>query len=359
MDPLNLGDAVKRALEEAMRGRGHANVLVAGRSGVGKSTLINAIFQGKLASTGQGRPVTEGVREINKEGVPLTIFDTRGLELGAFGTTRESLRSVISEKRLDSDPRRHIHVAWVCISEDLRRVEEAESALVASLADFMPVLGVVTKARADHGSRAEVQRLLPRAVNVVRIRALAEELDDGHVLPPFGLAELADATAEVVPEAQRRAFVAAQKADLSLKRQKAHLVVTTSVTAAMGIAAAPIPFADAVLLIPIQLAMIASITATYGLSFSEGFLGMVVASAVGGTAATLSGRAILSGLLKLIPGAGTALGGTLAAATAGTLTTALGEAYIGVLHALFERNQGEPPSLDEVLGAVQARLGKP
>ena len=54
---------VKDALREALRERGHVNILIAGRSGVGKSTLINAIFQGNLATTGQGRPVTQDTLE--------------------------------------------------------------------------------------------------------------------------------------------------------------------------------------------------------------------------------------------------------------------------------------------------------
>ena len=52
---MELGQVVEKALEEAMRERGHINVLIAGRTGVGKSTLINAIFQGQYAATGQGR----------------------------------------------------------------------------------------------------------------------------------------------------------------------------------------------------------------------------------------------------------------------------------------------------------------
>lgn len=357
MNEINFGEAVKKTVEEAMRERGHANVLIAGRTGVGKSTLINGIFQGQFASTGQGRPVTDATREINKPGIPLTVFDTRGLEMAEFATTLTQLKAFVAARRQEPDARRHVHVAWVCLAEDLRRVEEAETSLVDMLADFMPVLAVVTKARADQGFRAEVQRLLPRAVNVVRVRSIAEELDDGHKLPPMGLIDLVQATVDLVPEGQRRAFVAAQKADLELKRKKSHFIVGASVTAAMGVAAAPIPFADAALLVPIQLGMIAGITATYGLEFSEGFLSTVVASAIGGAATTLSGRAIVGSLLKLIPGAGSVVGGAIAAATAGAMTTALGEAYIKALDVLFAKHAGEQPTQGEVLAAV-ASLGE-
>jgi uncharacterized protein (DUF697 family) len=174
----------------------------------------------------------------------------------------------------------------------------------------------------------------------------------------MGLVDLVQATVDLLPEGQRRAFVAAQKVDLSLKKRKAHLLVGTAVTAAMGVAAAPIPFADAALLVPIQIGMIAAITATYGLDFSEGFLTTVIASTVGGAAATVSGRAIVAGLLKLLPGAGSITGGAVAAATAGAMTTGLGEAYIATLDALFAKNDGEPPTTEEVLAGVRSAFRK-
>jgi GTP-binding protein EngB required for normal cell division len=58
------------------------NIIVAGKTGVGKSTLINAIFREKLAETGMGKPVTRHMRKLTKKGVPLAIYDTRGFELG-------------------------------------------------------------------------------------------------------------------------------------------------------------------------------------------------------------------------------------------------------------------------------------
>lgn len=358
MDNFDVGEAVRKAVEEAMRERGHANVLLAGRTGVGKSTLINGVFQGQLATTGQGRPVTDATREINKPGVPLTIFDTRGLEMAEFANTLTQLKKFVATRHQDHDARKHIHVAWVCVAEDLRRVEEAETSLVDMLSEYMPVLAVVTKARADQGFRAEVQRLLPRAGNVLRVRAIPEELDDGHKLAPMGLVELVQATVDLIPEGQRRAFVAAQKADLSLKRKKSHAIVAGAAAGAITAAAVPIPFADAVLLVPIQLGMLTGISATYGLDFAEGFLSTLVATLVGGSAATVGGRMLVGALLKLIPGAGSVVGGAVSAATAAALTTALGEAYIVVLDRLFIKHEGEQPSSEEVLGAFKAAISK-
>jgi len=217
-DPLDLGSLAKKALQEALSERGHVNILIAGRTGVGKSTLINSVFQGNMATTGQGRPVTQNTREITKADVPLSIFDTRGLEMADFGQTLAALKAFVLERSKDVDPSKHFHVGWVCISEDLRRVEPAEEQLTKMLAEFMPVVAIITKARSDQGFRAVVQQLLPQAGNVVRVRALVEELDDGHVLPQMGLVELIDLTMELVPEGQRRAFVAAQKVDIALKK---------------------------------------------------------------------------------------------------------------------------------------------
>ena len=65
---------LQRAVEEALKNRGNVNILIAGKTGVGKSTLINSIFQGNLAKVGNGRPVTTNTIEIKKEGIPLQLL---------------------------------------------------------------------------------------------------------------------------------------------------------------------------------------------------------------------------------------------------------------------------------------------
>lgn len=353
LENFNFEALIKEALRNALRERGYVNILIAGRTGVGKSTLINAIFQGNMANTGQGRPVTQNTREIKKDGIPLSIFDTRGLEMADFSTTMNALRSFIGERARDVDPKKHIHLAWVCIAEDLRRVEPAEEELVKMLADYMPVIVVITKARSDRGFRATVQQLLPLAQNVIRTQAIQEELDDGHIVHPIGLKELVDLTMQLVPEGQKQAFSAAQKVDINLKKNLSHKIVAGAAASAAGIGAAPIPLSDAIAIVPIQIGMIAAISATFGLAFNVSFLSSIVASVVTGAGATLAGRAIVTGLLKLFPGVGSVVGGTIAAATAAALTTAFGEAYIATLALLFVSNNGEPPTPEQVMAAFK------
>lgn len=356
MEDFNFEASVKDALREALRERGHVNILIAGRTGVGKSTLINAVFQGNFATTGQGRPITKDTREIKKEGVPLSIFDTRGLEMADFSATLTALRALVSDRSRKSDLNQHIHVAWICIAEDFRRIEPAEEDLVKMLTDYnIPVIAVITKARSDKGFRATVLEIIPLVRNAVRVRAIEEELDEGIILPPTGLVNLVDVTMGEVPEGLKRAFTAAQKVDIALKKTKSHSIVAGAAASAAGIAAAPIPFSDAVAIVPIQVAMLASISATFGLSIDKSFLSTIVGGIVTGAGGTLAGRAIVSSLLKLVPGIGSVTGGIIAATTASAFTIAFGEAYIAALEMLFVQNDGEPPTTEDVVEAFKVK----
>jgi len=350
---------IKEKLEEALRKRGRVNILIGGKTGVGKSTLINAIFQGDLATTGQGRPVTTHTREYRKDGVPVSIFDTRGLELEKFDETLNELISLIEKRGQSDDPNEHLHCAWICLSEDGRRVEDAEINLCRRLAALkLPVVAVITKARSDGGFRAKVQSLLPDAANVVRVRAIQEVLDDGPVLEPFGLVELVELTMELVPESQKNAFAAAQKVVLRQKQDRANILISGAVASATTIGAVPVPFSDAVLLIPVHITMLAGISSVFGLPLSTGFLSTVVSSTLAGAAGTLGGRALVSALLLLIPGAGPFLKGAVSGATAAAFTLAFGSAYVAALSALIERDPKNPPRAEDIAEQLKTEMAK-
>jgi GTPase SAR1 family protein len=64
---LNVGKLLQDAIDIAIKRMSKVDLLIAGETGVGKSTLVNAVFQGKFATT----------REITKESIPPTICGVR------------------------------------------------------------------------------------------------------------------------------------------------------------------------------------------------------------------------------------------------------------------------------------------
>lgn len=355
----DFAELLKQKLEEALKQRGKVNILIVGKAGVGKSTLVNAVFQGNLAETGDGRPVTKTTREIKKEGIPLSIFDTRGLEISEYKNTIQELEKLIQDKGKSEDPNEHIHIAWLCVMEGSRRIEDAEIKLAEMLDKYIPVIAVVTKSVSDNGFRQTVQELLPQTRNVVRVLAKETVLDGGYKIPEMGLENLVELTMTLVPETQRNAFAAAQRVSLNHKLQRAHTVVAGAAVTAGAAGAAPLPFSDALAIIPVQVSMLAGISAVWGLPLSTVFLGMLVSGALTGSAGTVAGRAAVGALLKLIPGAGSAIGGVINAGVAATLTTAFGEAYIAALYMLTKDNPDRIPTAEEIRDEFMRQLKAP
>lgn len=357
ISPEELLKIASDTYEDQLKKMGHANIVVAGRSGVGKSTLVNAVFGDNFAETGHGKPVTQSTRKIVKQGIPVALYDTRGLEMEQYKATVEQLRGFLAKCRNSSDLEDHIHAAWVCVAEDSRRFEDGELAVVSLFNEFaIPVIVVITKARQDNGFLSKIKELVPTASQHHRVRAKPEEFDDGHKLLSMGLDLLIQATHEVVPAGRQSAFAAAQKVDIGLKKSKGHKIIAGAAAASAAAGASPIPFSDSVLLVPIQIAMITGITAALGVSLEKGALSTVTTSALGCAATSLGGRAVVVNLIKLAPGAGTVVGSLISGATAATLTTALGELYLNVLAGLIEKVGGNPTA-SEIAKAFENAWG--
>ncbi|MNF67253.1 hypothetical protein D3C84_490610 [compost metagenome] len=198
---------------------------------------------------------------------------------------------------------------------------------------------------------------------MVSVRALAERIDDDGetiTLKEKGLNDLINATAKLLPEAKQRAYANAlnsrHAAATRLKIEQAEKEVNIASAAAAAAAAVPIPFSDAVALIPIQVGMLAKVGVTFGMETSTAALTTLVTSALGSSAATLAGRALVTGLLKMIPVVGSVAGGAIAAATAVTLTKALGAAYISILTGFIEKNPGKELDIDLIASELKKKL---
>lgn len=92
-------------------------IIVSGRTGVGKSTLVNAVFGTDFARTATGRRVTRLAVWYERDNHPLRIRDTKGLEMAAYEETWAALKTEVENGRTDPNPTKHIHMGWVCVQE--------------------------------------------------------------------------------------------------------------------------------------------------------------------------------------------------------------------------------------------------
>lgn len=335
------------AISERIKNLNTLNIIVAGKTGVGKSTLINSMFRDNLAETGIGKPVTQHMRKISKKGIPLNIYDTKGFELGkdAQKEVKKEILDTIKSGLSGTDVNKAIHCIWYCINTASNRVEPEEIEWLRDLAKEnsvteVPVIIVLTQAFSKPNAEQMKNLIQDENLDIVQvIPVLAQDFVFDESLPPikaYGLDALLAVMTEVLPEELQDTLQSVQIASLKAKKKRAQVAVATATATAFGEGFAPIPFADSALLIPTQVAMIASITAIYGLDINKSIITAFVSSALGTGGATIAGKTIASNLLKLVPGAGTVLGGTISGATAGVITTALGEAYIVLMEAIYK-----------------------
>ena len=323
------------------------NIVVVGKSGVGKSTLINSLFRENLLETGIGRPVTLEMRKIEKVNYPLAIYDTPGFELSQEqqNKVKDEVIEVINKGIASRDINEAIHCIWYCINVggnrtfDLSEVEWLKDFSKSNKKTQVPIIIVLTQA-CPRSKAEKMKKLVEKEnLNIVKvIPVLAQDmnLDDGYVVRAYGLEELIKAMSEILPSELQETLQNAQRVSLESKKKRAQVVVATTVATSFGAGFAPIPFSDAVVLVPTQVAMIAAITTIYGFNISKSFLTSLVSSTIGSAGTTVLGKTIASNLLKLIPGFGTVVGGTISGATAGILTTALGETYIKVMESMYK-----------------------
>ena len=324
------------------------NIIVAGKTGVGKSSLINYIFGKEVAKVGDGQPVTQEIQEYDLENDNITLFDTKGIEAKDYEKTLDNIKKYLELRQDSPDENDDIHIAWLCISERGDRVEEADRELLKILSEAgIPVIGVFTKRESKRESnfvnKVVEDNLLPEAKAIVRVRSITEEveIEDNLVeLKPKGAEELLEETYKYMSEGRRNAIKKAQTAVLKDRieamSKEADVLTNWYAAGAAAIGATPLPFADSIALAALQTKMVVDINTIYRVDAGTHTFTDIAAALITITGVAQIGK-LAAGLLKVIP----VIGWTANAGVAAGITKGIGFGYSEYLKNNINKETGE------------------
>ena len=221
---LNISNTIKTQLEkdldtnEFSEKLNHFNILILGRAGIGKTTLINSIleFEGTPNEllTGEGTSKTMGppVGYVSDTVKGLRLWDSQGIDKEKYNISKvvEDVKNLINQASLNNDPDKFIHCIWYCISGN--RFEKSESESISELMsiyddDTLPIIIVYTEAYSEQSTEdvcVEVKDVLGnlmankeklKEINIMPVVAKDKEIKSGKsctIIEKFGIKPLMD-----------------------------------------------------------------------------------------------------------------------------------------------------------------------
>lgn len=344
------------------------NVLVIGNSGVGKSTLINAVLGENRAITGFGTAgTTKELSIYESEEVPFRIIDTVGFE-PSFFKEHEAINAVkrwsknsVKEGKEDTQ----INVIWFCVegtSSKLFPKTIKDLSRATSMWPSVPVVVVITKSYSVpererniemvHNAFATQKKYSKNLRKVIPVVASTYMLNDSAYAAPEGITDLIDVTHDLLPEGIKAAKSDIATFKLNRKRALAHSIVGVATTGGVVVGAIPIPFSDAMILGPVEVAEVNALAQVYGINKDEKskkFLNSIVEVGTVGLAA----KAAISAL-KAIPGINIGAS-VLNAIIAGSIVAALGEGSIYAFEQVY-LGKKTTDDIDWVTKIIESKL---
>lgn len=321
------------------------NIVVIGRTGVGKSSLINAVFGTKLAQTGAGLAVTKSFDLYSNDLV--NIYDSAGYEATR---EREFLISVIDFLRFKERTviEEQIHLVWYIINASSARVEPFDISIIDELSQrHIPLIIVLSQC--DRARIEEIDAIrsvlanseITKDYQIIDTSASPLLIKGTPICEPFGLVELVDKTISILPSVYANAVRIAQVVDVKSKKKLAWKLISAAALATFSSSFIPIPGTTPTAILALQAPLALSIASIYGFGNPREFLPHIYKGLGTRSILSLAGISIGFDVLKaFVPPVSILAGGTAA-----TFIVSTGLAYISAFEATskahIDRNNSE------------------
>lgn len=359
-------DRVAEILETVRAQLPTTEALLIGKPQAGKSSIVRGLTGVSAEIVGQGfRPHTQHTQRYAypSDEIPLLVFtDTVGL-----GDINSDSGAIVAELMGDLQQNPGLARIWILTvkindfaTDALKQVARQLRAAYPNLPCLLAVTclhEVYPPAIADHPDYPPNLEDINRSFAAIKDafsglfdRAILIDFtleEDGYSPVFYGLDALRDALAELLPEAQSRAIYQLLDEEAgdrigSLYRDAGRRYILAFATIAATLAAVPLPFATMPVLTALQVSLVGLLGKLYGQTLTPSQAGGLVSAIAGGFVAQAIGRE----LVKFVPG----LGSAIAASWAAAYTWGLGEGacvYFGDLMG------GKKPDPQKIQAAMQ------
>lgn len=174
------------------------NVAIVGKTGVGKSALVNYLYGDLVAKSGIGKPVTtNGFHPVKTEinGLPVTIYDSWGLEVGKESEWMSALDQELAGRGVDRPAADWFHSVFYCIQAPGGRVEKCDVEIVKKfVSNSYKVSIILTKSDLiNEADESALENAIMQELGDIPIISVCSERKPtrgGQVSNPFGKDDL-------------------------------------------------------------------------------------------------------------------------------------------------------------------------